>query len=67
MLDYVPCQTIQDRRACYYIQKNRKSMSKILKCCNFFFIYFYIKDDDNSIFRLWNEYKFYIGMFIKSD
>jgi hypothetical protein len=62
MLDYVPCQTIQDRRACYYIQKNRKSMSKILKCYNFYMI-----DVDNSIFRLWNEYKFYIGMFIKSD
>ncbi len=65
MLHYVPCQTIQDRRACNNIQKDCKLLliGIYIYMRNVMSEYFFLNiiDDDNSFFQLFKEFKFYIG------
>jgi hypothetical protein len=59
MLHYVPCQTIQDRRACHILQKHCKLFLSITSViCDYLFR---IIADDHSFFHLFEEFKFYIG------
>jgi hypothetical protein len=63
MLQYVPCQAIQDRRACHSIRQDCK-FNLIVSLCVFLFSLEYFLDDHYSPYQLLKNVNFYIGIFI---